>query len=97
MLAPTSKGFEPCPDPYAYTDLIDIASIMEANWKHFTDVLPGVLAHNKKEFLARFRKLNNIRNKVMHPVREVLPTQEDFDFVREFRNSVASFRGVAAV
>jgi hypothetical protein len=27
---------EPCPELYAYTDLIDIAGIMEANWKHFT-------------------------------------------------------------
>jgi hypothetical protein len=86
---------EPCPELYAYTDLIDIANIVEANWKHFTTILPDALANNRREFMSTFRKLNNIRNKVMHPVREVSPTQEDFEFVREFRNGARSFHGAA--
>jgi len=88
---------EPCSELYAYTDLIDIASIIDANWKHFISILPEEFANNRKEFLSRFRKFNDIRNKVMHPVREAFPTQEDFEFARQFRKGVASFRGDVAM
>lgn len=86
---------DPCSDPYGYTDLLDLARILEANWKHFTSILPAALTDNRKQFLSDLGKLNGIRNKVMHPVRGAPPTEDDFEFARQLRNNVGSVSNTA--
>lgn len=70
----------PC-EPYCYTDLLDLGKIIEANWNSFQVALPACYASNRKALLDDLRRLNRIRNKVMHPVRGVAPDEADFDFV----------------
>ena len=81
---------EPPCEPYGYTDLLDLALVLEANWKHFVDTIPRRLVENRKEFLANLGRLNRVRNRVMHPVRGTPPTEEDFEFVRSFKSTLRS-------
>ena len=60
---------EPVKDPYCYTTFINLSVIIERNWKIFSLVLPPKLTTNKKTLLKEFGKINNIRNRVMHPVK----------------------------
>lgn len=71
---------DPC-EPYCYTDLLDLAKIVEAQWSLFRDSFQGTYASNRKALVADLSRLNRIRNKVMHPVRGVCPSEDDFDFV----------------
>jgi hypothetical protein len=71
----------PC-EPYSYTDLQDLAKIMESHWANFREQLPAEYASNRRLLLDDMGRLNRIRNKVMHPVRGFTPSDEDFDFVR---------------
>ena len=71
-------------EPYAYTTLINLKEIMDANWPTFVDMLPKESASNKKGFLGRFNRLNDIRNGVMHPIKPIEITEGDFRFIREF-------------
>jgi len=66
---------------YCYTDLLDLAKVMEAGWALFKDQLPTCYSSNRRQLLEDIGRLNRIRNKVMHPVRGLAPTEEDFDFV----------------
>ena len=77
----------PCP-PYSYTDLIDLARILDSQWSVLKDAFPTCYSSNKKALLADLNKFNRVRNKVMHPVRGVVPTDEDFDFVRRLHENV---------
>lgn len=71
-------------DPYAYTDLLDLAEILERNWGQIAaDVVPNPA--EKQAALADLRRLNQIRRKVMHPVRSSVPTEQEFEFVRNVR------------
>lgn len=79
---------DPC-DPYCYTDLLDLGKIIEGRWDLFKDQLPRQYANNKKLLLQHLVRLNLIRNKVMHPVRGIVPCEDDFDFVRQLERDVA--------
>lgn len=72
---------EPC-TAYGYTDLLDLGKIIENQWSLFKDQLPPSYAGNRRTLLDHLARLNRIRNKVMHPVRGVVPCEDDFDFVR---------------
>jgi hypothetical protein len=72
------------PEPYSYTDLIDLGSIIEKNWSMFQEFLPNGYRRNRKQLRDDLRRLNGIRRIVMHPVRGAAPTEADFDFVRHF-------------
>lgn len=39
---------------------------------------------DRRRFLCDLTRLNQIRNRVMHPAKGVLPTEADFRFVNEF-------------
>jgi len=54
----------------------------------FSHYLPNSAIEDKKLFLGYFTKLNHIRNKVMHPVKENFPTEEEFDLAREFYKTI---------
>jgi predicted transcriptional regulator len=79
---------EPAKEPFCYTNFIDLSSIIDKRWGLFTNVLPKNVVKNKQEFLSKFVKLNHIRNKVMHPIKELLITEEDFEFVRNFYSTI---------
>lgn len=89
-------------EPYCYTDLLDLAKVIEAQWSLFKDSFPVPYGSNRKAFIEALARLNRIRNKVMHPVRGIVPSEEDFDFVhglgRELAllGSSAAYRGLAA-
>ena len=75
----------PAETPYAYTDLIDLSKIMSKNWAQFSKVVPPPYQINKKELEAALRRLNQIRNAVMHPVKKRKWSEQDFEFVRGLR------------
>jgi hypothetical protein len=79
-------------EPYAYTDLLDLAEILDKNW---TTIAPKVISDfsQKKNTLADLRRLNQIRRKVMHPVRYSPPGDDEFEdefrFVCSFAQRIA--------
>jgi len=81
---------EPVTDPYCYTDLLDLWQILDKQWNMLRKVLPDDLSADKKSLRSKFTRLNSIRRKVMHPVRGVIPSEDDFDFIREFKKPLLS-------
>jgi len=75
--------------PYCYTTLTNLWQIMDAEWGLFTDHVPRARAGDKPGLKRDLGRLKTIRNKVMHPVRDTRPTQEDFDFVREMHRALS--------
>ncbi len=75
---------EPATDLFCYTTIIHLLKIFDQNWTAFCEHLPGKLRANKQEFLARLKRLNAIRNIVMHPVKALPLTEDDFYFLRQF-------------
>jgi len=78
---------DPC-GPYCYTDLLDLSKIIESQWQLFKSQMPARYSGDRKSLLEHLTRLNLIRNKVMHPVRGVIPHEDDFDFVRQFERDV---------
>lgn len=74
--------------PYCYTDLMDLAKIIEAQWALFKELFPTCYSSNRKALLDALNRLNRIRNKVMHPVRGVAPVEGDFDFVHQLERNL---------
>ena len=79
---------EPDGDPYGYTDLLDVATIAEKEWKVVSPNLPKEVAANRKQFLDDLKQLNRIRRMVMHPVRGPSPSEDDFQFVHELKRKL---------
>jgi len=78
---------EPC-EPYCYTDLLDLGRIIEEHWTLFKDQLPTRYSTNRKALLEALARLNRVRNKVMHPVRGLVPCREEFEFVQELERDI---------
>lgn len=76
---------EPANELFCYTTFIHLVKILEDKWELFHDVLPAALSSNQKQLFSDLQKLNRIRNAVMHPVKGLTPTEDDFALVREFR------------
>ena len=77
---------DPC-EPFCYSDLLDLDAILQKQWSVLKNLLHNYEA-DRKQLSKDLRRLNRIRNKIMHPVRGQVPDEEDFDFVHEFRNSI---------
>ena len=73
------------PEPYCYTDLIDLREILKNNWAGLADFLHKEMRTQKKELLGDLVHLNEIRRAVMHPVRNTTLVETDFEFVRTLR------------
>jgi len=74
---------DPTPaEPFTYTDFIDLQDIYKKEWDLLSKTFPKPFKI-RNEFLKNIGKMNYIRNKVMHPVKDP-PTIDDFLFVREF-------------
>ena len=79
-----SKKYEedddPADHPYCYTNLVHLDKILEYNWKELISVLPKNVKADRKKLSKNLNRLNSIRNYVMHPVKGVYPTEEDYTF-----------------
>jgi hypothetical protein len=75
-------------DPYNYCTFIHLTEVVDKNWILFQGCLPADLVADKKTLLTDLRRLNAIRNRVMHPVRSTPPSEDDFEFVREMRKKL---------
>lgn len=76
---------DPC-QPFCYSDLLDLDAILEDEWSLLKELFADYAA-NRKQLSKDLRQLNRIRNKVMHPVRGLVPDEEDFDFVHGLQRS----------
>jgi predicted transcriptional regulator len=83
------KDPEPAEDAYCYTHLISLREILDKRWSVLSRYMPAHLVSKKKDLLDRLLKLNRIRNSVMHPVRNAVLTEEDFDFVRRIERDLS--------
>jgi hypothetical protein len=79
---------DPVDDPYCYTTLSDLGDIFYQEWPLLKKSLPEEFKKDKNLFIDQLSRLNKIRRSVMHPVRGITPTKEDFDFVNGFANKV---------
>ncbi|MGZ4789809.1 MAG: hypothetical protein ACXVZV_10720 [Terriglobales bacterium] len=83
------KDPEPAEEPYRYTHLINLREILDKRWSVLSKYMPKALLNQKKDALERLLRLNRIRNAVMHPVRNTVISEEDFEFVRDFEQQLA--------
>lgn len=72
-------------DPYCYTDLMHLWLILKSQWTIFQPELPNTVSADRKKLGDDIQRLNVIRRIVMHPVRGKIPSEDDFDFVRDFK------------
>ena len=82
------KDINPVLDPYCYTDMLDLWKILDNQWKVLYRLLPAKLTKDKKSLGRKLTKINEIRNNVMHPVRGIIPSEEDFEFIRDFKREL---------
>ena len=75
-------------DPYTFTDLPDLELIATDQWEIVSSRLPQAVAVNAEKFANAVKQLNRIRRRVMHPVRGIPPTDDDFDFVHELKRKM---------
>ncbi|MDB4433111.1 hypothetical protein N9166_00045 [bacterium] len=81
---------DPIDDPFAYTNFIHLATIIEKNWKIFAPNLPAQLRGDRKLFLDDLRRLNSIRNAVMHPAKKVPFEEDHLRFVQRFHSALTT-------
>lgn len=70
-----------------YILLKDLLAIIRENWKMFL----GKFIKEWKvenEFVKDFNKFNSIRNSVMHPSRNENISEDDFEFIRQFKEKL---------
>jgi len=77
---------DPATDLFCYTTFIHLVKIIDGRWELFSQLLPKSLSSDRKKLFTDLQKLNRIRNAVMHPVKGLKPTEDDFALVREFRS-----------
>jgi len=76
---------EPAADLFCYTTFMHLHLIFDKKWPVLSPGLPPQFQNNaKQDFLDALKRLNRIRNRVMHPVKGFTFDAEDFDFVRDF-------------
>lgn len=76
---------EPC-EPFCYCDLLDLDAILEDQWTNLNDLFPDYTS-NRTQLSKDLRQLNGIRNKVMHPLRGLVPGEDEFAFVLKVKSS----------
>lgn len=83
---------EPAKDAYGYTTLLNLREILDKQWGVLSMHLPKNLQADKKAFLDQLKRLNGIRNAVMHPVRNDNFSDDDFEFVRSLEKQIGPLR-----
>ena len=81
---------EPSGHPYSYTTFVHLKEIFEKQWAVLAEGLSPKARSDRKAFLSGLDRLNRIRNRVMHPVRDMPPTEEDFEFLHNYQSFLAS-------
>ena len=79
---------DPQDDLFVYTTFIHLCDIFDKEWELLSRTFSNKSKNDKKRFLSDFVKINKIRNRVMHPIYEYTPTQEDFELVSGFDKTV---------
>lgn len=79
-------------DVYRYTYLLDLRTIVDKNWAMFEHHLQSARPHlkSKGDFLKSIARLNDLRNRVAHPIRMSV-SDEDLSFLRSFCDVVRNF------
>lgn len=77
------EDLEPLEEEFQYWTISHMTSILESRWAIFSKILPGRMVADKKGFLSALKKMNRIRNRVMHPIRGYVPTQDDFKHLED--------------
>jgi hypothetical protein len=81
---------------YEYTDFIHLWKIIDKNWAVFSSPFSAVYPGGRKNLVEMdLDKVNDIRNKVMHAVRGIDPTDEDFELVRKVRQRIMALPSLA--
>jgi hypothetical protein len=83
---------EPAAEPYCYTTIIHLKDIFERSWRELSKGLPPAAAADRKRFLSGLTRLNQIRNRVMHAAKGIVPSEDDFRFLREYLNFACPIR-----
>jgi len=86
------KDPEPAEDAFCYTHLINIREVLDKRWSVLSKYMPKHLLNAKKDLLERLLRLNRVRNSVMHPVRNAVLTEDEFEFVRDLEHDLADLR-----
>jgi hypothetical protein len=73
---------EPAPEAFCYTTFIHLSTIIERMWNLLVPILPREFRADRPELLRNLRRLNQIRNAVMHPAKGLEPSDEDLRFVQ---------------
>ncbi len=84
----SERDLEPAEELYCYTTLMHLRLIFDREWPALSASLPGKLRGDKPEFLDSLRRLNRIRNVVMHPVKGIRIGDDDFEFVRRLHTQL---------
>lgn len=87
---------DPVESPFAYTTFIHLSEIIEKNWKLFSANLPKSFVSHKPDLLSDLKRLNSIRNAVMHPVKGKSWDEADFSFVGRLLSELHSHSGDVA-
>jgi hypothetical protein len=85
----SERDHEPASSLYCYTTIMNLRFIIDREWSVLSENLPGRLRGDKQEFLHALQRLNRIRNVVMHPVKGIRLSDEDFEFVRRLHAQLA--------
>jgi len=73
-------------EPYRYTDLIDLSKVIENQWSLLKGLFPEPYRSDRRQLIHDLNRLNQLRNRVMHPVRGAAPSEEDFELVRDVQS-----------
>lgn len=76
-------------DPWHCVDLTDLSVTAGKQWALFS---PHLRRAGAREFKSEIAAVNQIRNRVMHPVRDMPPEEHDFDCVRAARSNLDAAR-----
>jgi hypothetical protein len=71
---------------------MNLREILDKQWGALSSHLPKELQSDKKSFLEELKRLNGIRNSVMHPVRNDQFSEDDFEFVRSLERRLGELR-----
>jgi hypothetical protein len=78
----------PADSPFAYSDLLDLRTILDKEWSVIALALRSPCRDNRKTLLSDLQRLNVIRRFVMHPVRGARPSEEDFEFLAKLKSDL---------
>jgi len=75
-------------EPWRFMDLVNLWEIIDAGWKQFQDVFRPPETKDKPSLKRDMLALNDLRNRIAHPVRETPPTEADFEHVASCQQQI---------